>query len=59
MWQNAGVVCWLYVCMSRFMHQIVSGWVGFVGVWGGCVAYCTEGRWVLEEVVGGCGWAGV
>jgi hypothetical protein len=51
MWQNAGAVRWLYVCMSHFMYQIDSGWVEFVGVWGGyaSVAYCVERRWGPER----------
>jgi hypothetical protein len=53
MWWNAGVVRRLYVCRSRVMYQIDSGWVGFVGVWGGLCEYCVERRWGAE---GRCRW---
>jgi hypothetical protein len=62
MWQNADVVRWLYVYMSRFMYKIESGWVGFAGVWGGFILVlrvAMKGGGVLEGDVGGCGWAGV
>jgi hypothetical protein len=38
MWWNGGVVRWLSMYMSRFMYQRESGWVGFVGVWGGILS---------------------
>jgi hypothetical protein len=52
MWQNAVVVCWLYVYMSHFMYQIESGWVGICrGV--GRVIQVLCWRWGAE---GRCRW---
>jgi hypothetical protein len=60
MWQNAVVVCWLYMYESFFMYRIESGWVGLCrGVGRGYTGVTLKGGGVQEEGGGGCGWAGV